>query len=368
MYLCLISTLAIGFLVSQFITNSYPVVAFGGYATIRHSRLVESHVATSDDPILVLFTPNTTGDELSFGVSFDSDYVISGTNTNITVTTSGLPSTHKGTTVVAWPGIGTTATAVSTDNVTFSSTALTDGTLYGFFITAGVTSPSSVGSSVNILSTHNDGSPDFSGYVDKIDKFSTAVYTVSSNGASTDSDQIVLSARVLPTYTFSLSANSILLDTQTSTVEYPGTALNTSVSPVTATASTNANSGHTIWIRSSTSSGLSSVTTASSIAFAGSPADATVSTLSPGTAGVVVDIDIDTNTSGSLTIATEFDGTGNDQGGTPSTSFQEIAKATGPVDIAGDKVDIMPRIAISGVTLSADDYTQTFTIVGAANI
>ena len=82
----------------------------------------------------------------------------------------------------------------------------------------------------------------------------------------------------------------------------------------------------------------------------------------------MIDVNINTNTSGALTIANEFNGTGNNQGGTPSTSFQEIATSVDPADVTGDKVDIFPRITISGVTLSADDYTQTFTIIGAANI
>lgn len=342
--------------------------AQAAYAVIRHSRMIISHTASPTAPILILFTPNTTGTEASFAVSFQSGYTPDSTNTNITVSTTGLPSTLKGTAINAWPGIGATATAVSGDNVTFASSDLSVGTLYGFYITGGITSPATTGEKVSVVSTHTDGTPDFSGYTDKVDKFSTATYIVSDNGGAVDADQVVISARVIPTYTFSLSANSILLDTAVVSIEYPGTALNTSVNPVTVTASTNANNGHAMWMRSSTSGGLTSATTATSIAFAGTPADATPTTLSAGTEGFVIDVNINTNTSGALTIANEFNGTGNNQGGTPSTSFQEIATSVDPADVTGDKVDIFPRITISGVTLSADDYTQTFTVIGAANI
>lgn len=344
------------------------VHAQAAYVAIRHSRMIINHVADSSNPILILFTPNTVGTEAAVGISFQSGYTPSVTNTNITVSTTGLPANLKGTAINAWPGIGSNASAVSGDNVTFTSSDLSVGTLYGFYITGGITSPATVGEKVSVVSTHTDTSPDFSGYTDKVDKFSTATYIVSDNGGAVDADQVVVSARVIPTYTFTLSANSILLDTAVASVEYPGTSLNSGVNPVTVSATTNANNGHSMWIRSGTSSGLTSSTTATSIAYAGTAADATPTTLSAGTEGFVVDININTNTSGSLTVAAEFNGTGNSQGGTPSTSFQEIAYASGPVDTAGDKVDIFPRVAISGVTLSADDYTQTFTVVGAANI
>lgn len=342
----------------------------GGFTNVamRHSRMVVNHAASGTDPILVIAKATTTGTELSLGISFDAGYTINATPANITVTTTGIPATYQGLTLTAWPGIGSAATAVSGQNVTFASTDLTVATnTYAFFITGGVTSPATTGQKIHKISTHSDATPDFSGYTDAIDASRIAVYTVADNGSGTDGDQIVVTAKVPPTYTFALSANSITLDTEAASVQYPGGTLNGAVPVVTVTATTNANNGHAMWLKSGTSSGLTSTIAGGSIAFAGTAADATPATLSAGTEGVVVDVNLNTNTSGSLAVSAEFDGASTSAGGTPSTTFQEIATASGPAGTAGDKVDIVPRVAISAITQAADDYTQTFTVIGAGN-
>nr|MBP6994200.1 hypothetical protein [Candidatus Woesebacteria bacterium] len=264
-------------------------------------------------------------------------------------------------------GIGAAATASSGQNVTFAATNLTVATTYGFYITGGITNPGTTGQKISKISTHTDGTPDFAAYTDAIDVSRVATYIVSDNGAATDSDQIVVTAKVAPTYTLVLSAQAITLDTALATVEYPGGPQNGAVSGVTATATTNANNGHIMWMKANSSSGLTSTTAGASIAFSGTAADATPTTLSAGTEGVVVDVDLTTNTSGSLSIAAEFLGASTSAGGTPSTTFQEIASATGPVGGAGDVVTILPRVAISSTTQAADDYTNTLTVIGAGD-
>jgi hypothetical protein len=122
-----------------------------------------------------------------------------------------------------------------------------------------------------------------------------------------------------------------------------------------------------MWLKANSASGLTSTVAAASIAFSGTAADATPTTLSAGTEGVVVDVDSTTNGSGSLTISAEFNGASTSAGGTPSTTYQEIASATGPVGGTGDVVTILPRVAISSTTQSADDYTNTLTVIGAGN-
>jgi len=330
--------------------------------------MATSLVASSTDPILVILKPITAGTEASVGIAFASGYTISGTASNITVSTSSLPSSYHGLTpVVALPGVGAAASAVSGQNVTFATTNLTVGTVYGFYITGGITSPASSGSKVNTVSTHTDGTPDFSGYTDAIDGSRIGMYFVSDFGATTDGDQIVLIAKVAPTYTLTLSAQAISLDTALATVEYPGGIQNGAVSPVTATVTTNANNGHIMWLKANSSAGLTSALAGASIAFAGTPADATPTTLIAGTEGVVVDIDNITNGSGSLSILAEFNGGSTSAGGTPSTAYQEVASAAGPVGGTGDVVTIVPRVAISATTQAADDYTNTLTVVGAGD-
>lgn len=335
--------------------------------SVRSSRMAISFLATTTDPILVIMRPATVGTEASIGISFASGYTVNGTPANVTVSTSGLPATYHGQAVSAVPGIGSAATAVSTQNVTFAATDMTVGTTYGFYITGGVTNPATTGQKISKISTHSDGTPDFSGYTDAIDASRIATYIVDNNGAATDSDQIVVTAMVAPTYTLVLSGQSITLDTSLATVEYPGGAQNGAVSGITATATTNANNGHIMWLKANSASGLTSTVAAASIAFSGTAADATPTTLSAGTEGVVVDVDSTTNGSGSLTISAEFNGASTSAGGTPSTTYQEIASATGPVGGTGDVVTIIPRVAISSTTQAADDYTNTLTVIGAGN-
>jgi hypothetical protein len=363
---------AIGLLLCVFLTNHLILktvhAANFANASMRHSRMAISLVASPTDPILVIIKPITAGTEASVGVAFASGYTVDATNTNITVSTTGLPSSYHGLTpIVALPGIGATASVVSGQNVTFASTDLTVGTVYGFFITGGITSPASSGSKVNTISTHTDGTPDFSGYTDAIDGSRIGMYFVSDFAASTDGDQIVLIAKVAPTYTLTLSAQAITLDTALSTVEYPGGPQNGAVNPVAATVTTNANNGHIMWLKANSASGLTSALAGASIAFAGTAADATPTTLSAGTEGVVVDLDSTTNGSGSLSILAEFNGGSTSAGGTPSTTYQEVASAAGPVGGVGDVVTIIPRVAISATTQAADDYTNTLTVVGAGD-
>ncbi len=335
--------------------------------SMRHSRMAISLVASSTDPILVVIRPATTATELSIGISFATGYTVNGTFSNITVSTASLPGTFHGRTVFAVPGIGSAATAVSSQNVTFAATDMTVGTTYAFYITGGITNPGTTGQKVSKISTHTDGSPDFTNYTDAVDASRVATWFVSDNGGSTDSDQIVVTARVAPTYTLALSAQAITLDTALATVEYPGGAQNGAVSGVTATATTNANNGHIMWLKANSASGLTSTVAAASIAFSGTAADATPTTITAGTEGVVVDVDLTTNTSGSLAISSEFNGASAAAGGTPSTTFQEIASASGPVGGAGDVVTILPRVAISSTTQAADDYTNTLTVIGAGD-
>ena len=363
---CIVILLTTVFFLSNIFVRPVEAANFTN-VSMRHSRMAISLVASGTDPILVVIRPATTATELSVGISFATGYTVNGTFSNITVSTASLPGTFHGRTVFPVPGIGSAATAVSTQNVTFAATDMTVGTTYAFYITGGITNPATTGQKVSRISTHTDGSPDFTSYTDAIDNSRVATWIVSDNGGSTDSDQIVVTARVAPTYTLALSAQAITLDTALATVEYPGGAQNGAVSGVTATATTNANNGHIMWMKANSASGLTSTVAGASIAFSGTAADATPSTLSAGTEGVVVDVNLTTNTSGTLSIAAEFDGATTSAGGTPSTTFQEIADADGPVGGAGDVVTILPRVAISSTTQAADDYTNTLTVIGAGD-
>ncbi len=332
---------------------------------IRFDRMVINN--TNTNILVVAKIPTGTSSEASIGLQFATGFTI-GTASAVAVSTTSLPSTFNGETVNAWPGIGTTAATVSGTNVTITSTNVTAGSTYGFYITNGVTNPSSTGQKTIKMSTHSDGTPDFSAYSDDIDLAVIATTFVSDNGTGTDDDQITVTATVSPTYTFDINDNDVALQTSLATVEYPGGANNGSEAIPNITVTTNANNGHVLWLKSSSASGLTSATTGTTIAFSGTAAAGGPTGLTAGTEGVVIDIDINNNSSGSLAISTEFNGASTVQGGTPSTTFQEIATATGPTLTAtGDVVNFLPRVSVKSTTKAANDYTATFTIVGAGN-
>jgi len=331
--------------------------------------MIKSHVASGTEQILVILNPVTTGSEVRLSITFDAGYTLAAAG-SITATTTGLPTTVMGQTITAMPGLVSPATSVSGQSVIFTITDLTEsggpGPTYGFYITGGITSPATVGQKINRVVTHNNTSPDVTTFTTAVDNSRVAIYTVESS-TTPDGDEVVVTARVSPSYTFALANNDILLDTALATVEYPGGTNNGSEVGATVTINTNASNGHAIWLKSGTASGLTSATIGQSIAFSGTAADATPTTLVAGTEGVVVDVDETTDTPGTMTIAAEFLGASTAAGGTPSTTFQEIATASGPVASNGHVVTILPRVAISATTQAADDYTQTFTVIGAGN-
>jgi hypothetical protein len=85
-------------------------------------------------------------------------------------------------------------------------------------------------------------------------------------------------------------------------------------------------------------------------------------------------LDVDTVDAGggcSAATAGEYNGVsaGNDDGGTFSEVFQVISSCTGgsPGTASGDTITLKERVAISGATPAATDYTDTITVVAAGN-
>ena len=104
---------------------------------------------------LVCAKPSSAGagTEAKVAVTFPSDFTISDTASNWTTSTSNLPS---GTT--AWPGIGSTASSVSSQTVTFSSSDLTSGSsTYCFSFTAASSTTGSTGQKTGSIETKTSG-------------------------------------------------------------------------------------------------------------------------------------------------------------------------------------------------------------------
>ncbi|MFZ1721516.1 MAG: hypothetical protein WAU07_03350, partial [Microgenomates group bacterium] len=283
----------------------------------------------------------TAGTDAKLVVTFPAGFTVDTTAGNWTVTTTNLPDNGS-----AMPGINT-ATGVSGQAVTFPiSDISSNSTLYCFNFSGTDTLTTSTAASDLTGTVANTTSGDV-----VIDSGAYATSIISD-------DQIAVTATVPSTFTIALSANTQSLGTLSS-----GSV--TSGSGVDVTVTTNAGNGWIGWVLSENAA-LDSATTGDTIPTAGT-INGSPNTLSPGTEGYVLDVDLDTDGAGggTLTIDGEYNGGSTSAGGTLATSFNEIASADGPA--GSDVVTLIPRVAISGLTEAATDYTDTLTVVAAGN-
>lgn len=315
--------------------------AAAGNTYIRCERMKAA--TDPGDCLVVLTTSSTTFTEAYLKVTLDSEWVsathFSTTASNYTVSTSGLPAG-----VTAMPGIST-ADQVSGNTIRFPVTAMTNSTTYGFYITGTglISNPSASTTILHTVFTRDSGDSTTG------DTKDVAVPVISD-------DQISVSASVAPTFTFVFGNNSQSLGTLSSSSISSGSGTGVTIT-------TNAPSGWNAWVKSA-NAGLSSTNASKTISTSGS-IDASPSTLSTGSEGYVLDVDLttDAGSGGTVTIAGEYNGGSTSAGGTLSTSFQSIASANGTAN--GDVITLIPRAAISGVTPAASDYADTLTVVGA---
>jgi hypothetical protein len=278
-------------------------------------------------------------------VTFPSTYTVNTTAANWTVTTTNLPAGST-----AWPSIATATSATSPANVvTFTSGDLTVGTLYCFNFsgTTTLTTASSAASSQQaVIATQTAAAV-------VIDTTSVALANIAD-------DQIVVSAVVPPSFTFTLGGNT---DAFTTNLDSASTV---STTGKTVTILTNAKGGWIAWAKDS-QQGLRSATAAYTIPTAGT-VNAAPSTLANGTEGYVLDTDLTTDAAGGCTLAidAEYNGVGTASGGTLSANFQPIAACTGGT-ANSDVITLIERATISGATPAATDYTDIITVVGAGN-
>lgn len=282
----------------------------------------------------VCMNPSTAGTEADVQVTFPTGFTVNGTASNWTVTTTNLP-----TGATAWLGIGT-ATAVSSQTVTFPSSDLSTGTLYCFNFAASST-----------LTTSSAGN-DKTGTIVTRTGGAAAIDTVNYATSIISNDQIAVTATVPSTFTFSLSGNTAALGTINTTGA-------TSATAVTATVSTNANNGWLAWVKSDNAA-LSSASTSDSIPSASWTSGAGNVVDLASTDGYVLDVNTGT---GSPTVATEYDGNTTAKGGNLATTFKQIATATTPV--SGNTIDLVVRARAGATDKAATDYTDTLTVTAA---
>lgn len=312
-------------------------------ASIRLDRMGAAIAANGTNAkILVVLKPASTATEAKFIITWptSSAFTVNGTAANHTVTDTGIPATYQGEALVA-SGITSPAADVTAGAVTFTIPDVTAGTLYGFFITGGITNPSAGNAGTHIVTFETLTSGDVS-----IDTSSVAVDTVGTNA-----DQVTVTATVPATFNFNISDTALPLGTLSSgTVETE--AMTTPID-----IDTNANNGYVAWIRSEGAAvTLASASTGDAISSTdtGSPVNCAA-----GTECYVVDVD-----AGTGTVATEYVGDA-DTGGVIALDYEQIASHTAPV--ANETLTLTAVVAISALNEAATDYTDTWEIVGAGN-
>ncbi|MBE0573526.1 hypothetical protein IH575_01340 [Candidatus Dojkabacteria bacterium] len=147
-FLCLVLVFGFGIEFSNLFSNRLSAATFAKFS-IKPSR-VEASI--TDVNFLIKVEPTTADTEDEVTVTFDAGYTVDSTASNITVSTSGILDWDSEC-ANAWPGIGSQATGVSSQAVTFASSDLTVGQVYCFIITGGVDNPASLGNYVISVET-----------------------------------------------------------------------------------------------------------------------------------------------------------------------------------------------------------------------
>jgi len=313
-------------------------------AAMRLDRMAAS---TTDVDILVLAKPASVATEAQVYLTFAAEFTVDGSPANIISGTAGLPATFNGEAVTAWLGLGTTALAVSGQNVTIVSGDLTAATLYGFWITAGVDNPAAAATYINTIATRTSGDA-------VIDSKRVAVDIVTAG-----SDLVTVTASVPPSFNFALDGNTVAFGDLSSSAITVGSTINIDVD-------TNATTGWTAWL-ASTNTSLDSASTADVIETSGT-VEGTPTELTVSNDFYQLDVEVTNGTGGGTpAVAAEYDGghSGTFTGGTFSSTLTSIATSTGPG--TNDAVALFAMASIDATQKAASDYTDTWTIVGAAN-
>lgn len=313
-------------------------------AYLRLDRIKAS--TTTGGTVCLKTAASDSGIEAQVDVEFPTGFTVNATAANWTVTTTNLPSG-----ATAWPSIST-ATAVSSQIVTFPSANLTANTLYCFnFASSSTLTNATAGDSKTgkIRTETTSGAA-------TVEEANIAVSIISE-------DQVTVSATVPPIFTLSLSGTSIAHGTLTAGTVGTGS--------VTATIGTNATAGWIAWIKAGAAN-LASAGTGATISSPGSVDDATTS-LSSSTYGWVLDAITTDSANGTGTVSqaagygAEYAGgttcSSSVTGGTLSTTFQPLAASSGTTD--GDTVQLCSLVRVASYQTAATDYTQTLTFTAA---
>jgi hypothetical protein len=323
-------------------------------------RMGANNAATVNDPILIIMkTPTAVAASSQAKISFAPGFSVNNTviaTTAPIVGTIALPMTVQNMVVQQWPLVKNSSISVSVTDVSFTSGALVAGSIYGFFITAGVTNPSITTGNpyVSTLATY-----DGTGVTQK-DTSRVATSITSSSG-----DQVVVTASVPPTFSFSIPASStIALGDLSTSVTKNGS--------VVATISTNANNGYVTWVKGSAGNdsikaALNSASISQTILSQGTPGGGTCTTYTPGTEYYQISATYThPGGNGTITKNPSYDcGISFTSGGSIGKYYHEVMRSSGTA--SSDTVTLNAMAAANNLSQAATDYTDTWTVIGAAN-
>jgi hypothetical protein len=332
-------------------TVLFPIVAFlpsASAAYLSKTSVILTNLNTGGaSSIIVAFTTSASNTGTNGSLVFGGWTGSGGTGT--VATTQAVSNSFSGTACTAItgatsyiPGAPTAAgTAASGTIALTDSTALVASTSYCYVLTGAITAnPTTAGQTVVAVTAGSD-SP------------TNVAINIISN------DQVVVNASVPPSFTMALSGNTDNFASSLSS----GTV--TATPGITVTINTNAKSGWYLF-GSDANTGLRSTTQSYTIPATTPGSNAT---LTAGTEGYITALPTAGITQGSgagvtsLTAAYSSSGTGNGSG--LNLSPQKLASSTGTAN--GAVVTVKEYAAVSGITPSASDYSDTVTLVGAGS-
>jgi hypothetical protein len=299
-------------------------------ARIRYDRMK----ASTPTSLQITIVPATTATEDQIRIIFGS--VVVGAGQSVTLTALPTGTTELPGTLTA-VGSGTSITISGVGNLTVGTTYAFNLALAGTGL--GVSNPVA-GTTTDIIRTIGSSAT--------IDQTSVASRYIAN-------DQVVITANVPPTFTFSLSGNT---DAFTADL---GAGSTYSTAGIGLTVTTNAAKGWTGWVKSANAA-LSSVTTGESIGTSGT-INAAAETCVAGTDCYVLDVGV--TSGGAATVAAEYDGNGSSTGGTLTTVYQPFGSSSAKT--GGDYFWFWAHATMIATKAAGNDYTDTWTIVGAGN-
>lgn len=195
------------------------------------------------------------------------------------------------------------------------------------------------------------------------DSTTVAVRTISD-------DQYTITATVPPTFNFVIAGGNT--DNFTSSLS---TSSVVSTAGKTVTITSNASAGWIAWVKDLNGSSGASTKGALKSASAGNYTIPTTNSNALGSAshtlatasedyGLGVTIATDAAGGGTVTLDPAYDGTSTKAGVLDPTNYRAVASANGTAN--GDAITLTERATISGNTPAATDYTDTISLIGAA--